>query len=419
MSHVTSSSGSGFNPTRPPADRIRFVSTYTGEHNLDTYLEHVERGGRSLSDLLSDLFNTSGDFNGDLFQFRQTSNEIQVRVGTYTSGQPEAGWSTLTPTLRASGSFVTQTVYNQLELVGVGSKLYIVNTDGQSYASQAAFEAASTTDLLFDAATFGDASEAIAIQKAAEASQSATDAATSLASVTTAVNAFETPTTGSLAVAQASATSATSTKPQIDTIYADIQTIQGNVNSNLLQSGTNLNSATALVQQATTDLTALTAIATQQTSDIAAVQAVANQNQTTLNSVTTQQATLTASATSISATQSQLTTDQAQVTTDAAAATAVLTDSGFIAVNTALSGSIATVSSNIAAINTLNTSFAGVVTGGTTISDFASAASTLQPRASDIQTVATNIDSVVAAAQVADIGAALEGALVIGPLILT
>lgn len=418
MTHGPNPSGSGFNPTRPRADRIRFVSDYTGEHVLDQYLEHAERGSRTLGDLLSDLFDTSGNFNADLFEFRQSSGSVQIRVGTYSPGQSEEGWSTLSPTLRAAGSFITQTTYNQLELVGLGSKLYIVNTDGQSYPSAADFEAASTTDLLFDAATFGDASEAIALQAATDAQASAALALDSLNQTNVAITTFQDPTTGSLTLAQAAAASATTTKSQIDTIYGDIQSIQGNINSNLTQTNTLVSTVTNLANQSNTDVATLNAIATQQTTDIANVTSVANQNSLTLASITTEQVTLASTAASIAATQSNLDTAQAQVTTDAAAATAVLQNSDFIAVSNALNTSIATVSTNIAAINTLNTSFSSITSSGTSVSTFASDITALGPIATDIELVSDNIDNVIAAAQAADVGSALEGALVIGPLIL-
>ena len=87
MAHYTENNAQGFTPTRPRAERIRFVSEYTGEHVLDTYLEHAERGGRSLSDLMSDIFNSSGQF-ADLFEFLPLA--AQDRIGIY-SDQTLAG----------------------------------------------------------------------------------------------------------------------------------------------------------------------------------------------------------------------------------------------------------------------------------------------------------------------------------------
>lgn len=419
MAHGPTPSGSGFNLTRPRADRIKFVSEYTGEHVLDTYLEHAERGSRTLGDLLGDLFDTSGNFNADLFEFRQSSGAVQIRVGTYSPGQSEDGWSTLSPTLRAAGSFVTQTTYNQLELVGLGSKLYIVNTDGQSYPSAADFEASSTTDLLFDAATFGDASEAIALQAATDAQEASALALDSLNQTNAAIATFQDPTTGSLTLAQAAAASATTTKSQIDIIYGDIQNIQGNINSNLTQTNTLVSTVTNLANQSNADVATLNAIATQQTADIASISAIAAANGNDLAYIQTELINLNNTASSIASTQSDLDATQTQVTTDAAAATAVLQNANFIAVSNALNTSIATVATNISSVNTLNDAFADITGVGTSISNFASDITSLGVIASDIEVVSDNIDNVIAAAQAADIGAALEGALVIGPLILT
>ena len=72
--------------TRPTADQLTFRSSANGVQNLDIYLEEAERGGRRLGDLLSDLFDTSGQFANDAFQFRvnSTTRQLQVRVGTFT-----------------------------------------------------------------------------------------------------------------------------------------------------------------------------------------------------------------------------------------------------------------------------------------------------------------------------------------------
>jgi hypothetical protein len=50
------------NPTRPTGEQVRFRSAVTGDHILDVYLEAAEKGGRTLPDLLDDLFDSSGLF---------------------------------------------------------------------------------------------------------------------------------------------------------------------------------------------------------------------------------------------------------------------------------------------------------------------------------------------------------------------
>lgn len=86
--------------TRPRGEQLRFESAKTGSHILDDYLEAVERGGRTLPDLLDDLFHPlTGAFRSDLFQFREDPDNpgfIQFRVGDYVD--PNTGWITLSYT---------------------------------------------------------------------------------------------------------------------------------------------------------------------------------------------------------------------------------------------------------------------------------------------------------------------------------
>ena len=412
MAHYTENNAQGFTPTRPRAERIRFVSEYTGEHVLDTYLEHAERGGRSLSDLMSDIFNSSGQFNADLFEFRTSNSQLQIRVGIYSD--PNTGWTDIQPVLRSGGIFATHTTYNQLEMVILGTKLYIVNADNQSFATAEAFEASANTDLLFDTAGVADTAEQVATQKAAEAAQSAADALGYLNQITTAVDAFEDPTTGSLTLAQAAATSATTTKGLIDTIYADIQTIEGNINANLTTSANQISSANNTLSSANTLLASVQSVANQNTTDIAAVQTAQQTNTTQLASIQTSQTALDASATSISNTQTQLTTDVATNTTNLASINSTLTDAGYLAVEAAISTSIATLYSNITDINDLADDFDDIETV-TTIPTFAANITTLGPLSSQISTLAAVSSDIQAAAALVD----LEDVLVIGPLILT
>lgn len=412
MAHYTENNAQGFTPTRPRAERIRFVSEYTGEHVLDTYLEHAERGGRSLSDLMSDIFNSNGQFNADLFEFRTSNSQLQIRVGIYSD--PNTGWTDIQPVLRSGGVFATHTTYNQLEMVILGTKLYIVNADNQSFATAEAFEASANTDLLFDTAGVADTAEQVATQKAAEAAQSAADALSYLTQITTAVDAFEDPTTGSLTLAQAAATSATTTKGLIDTIYADIITIEGNINANLTTSANQITSANNTLSSANTLLASVQSVANQNTTDIAAIQTAQQTNASQLASIQTSQTALDASATSISNTQTQLTTDVATNTTNLASINSTLNDAGYLAVEAAISTSIATLYSNITDINDLADDFDDIATV-TTIPTFAANITTLGPLSSQISTLAAVSGDIQAAAALVD----LEDVLVIGPLILT
>ena len=133
--------------TRPTADQLVFRSSTHGALNLDTYLEAAERGGRQLGDLLGDLFDTSGNFATDAFQFRlnTTSRELQVRVGTFTD--PEADWSDLGPIFRPKGRRTDGVAYSVMDVVGDGTDLYLVTEDigATELVGDAAFVASSKT----------------------------------------------------------------------------------------------------------------------------------------------------------------------------------------------------------------------------------------------------------------------------------
>ena len=83
--------------TRPTGDQLRFNSSVNGEIILDTYLEDAEMGGRTLGDLMADIFDANGDYRSDLFQFREdpaNPGMFQVRVGSFTNA--DTGWVTIT-----------------------------------------------------------------------------------------------------------------------------------------------------------------------------------------------------------------------------------------------------------------------------------------------------------------------------------
>ena len=83
--------------TRPTGDQLAFDSSANGVQVLDTYLENAELGGRSIGDLLADLFDNTGVFRSSVFQFREDPNNIghfQVRGGEFI--QADTGWQTIT-----------------------------------------------------------------------------------------------------------------------------------------------------------------------------------------------------------------------------------------------------------------------------------------------------------------------------------
>jgi len=102
--------------TRPTGEQLRFVSANTGEHVLDTYMENAEIGGRQLSQLLGDIFNSSsGTFDATIFTFQvdtTDNNKLEVRVGAGNSFV-ETGIEIFNP----RGAYATGVAYKPLDVV--------------------------------------------------------------------------------------------------------------------------------------------------------------------------------------------------------------------------------------------------------------------------------------------------------------
>ena len=172
-------------PTRPRLEQIRFTSSKTGTHNIDTYLESAEIGNRTLASLLADLFdeNSNGDFRSDIFDFRSNDGQLQFRVGTYTD--PEAGWQDVDFRTIAGKPAVSfppgmSTEYPAQSMFLVGSKLFISNTAIQ-FSTQSAFDAGVTAgDVIevFDANNLSTASLDAAVEAAEDAQEAAENATT-------------------------------------------------------------------------------------------------------------------------------------------------------------------------------------------------------------------------------------------------
>lgn len=112
--------------TRPTGEQLRFVSERTGEHNLDLYLEHAEKGGRVLGDLLDDLFKENGDFKADMFEFRvdPATLILQSRVGVFADNT--SGWVNSNQRLfRHRGEHATATAYERLDTATFNDELYV------------------------------------------------------------------------------------------------------------------------------------------------------------------------------------------------------------------------------------------------------------------------------------------------------
>lgn len=77
--------------TRPVGEQLRFESSKTGSHIIDTYLEAAEMGGRTLASLLEQLFNpTTGNIepfamriNNNVLEFKTAGTTVYVPVVSY------------------------------------------------------------------------------------------------------------------------------------------------------------------------------------------------------------------------------------------------------------------------------------------------------------------------------------------------
>lgn len=139
--------------TKPTGEQIRFRSANTGDHVLDTYLESAEIGGRTLTDLLDDLFDPSnnGVFRSDNFEFRFDSNKIQFRVGQFASST--AGFTDVTTFFAIKGTFSTSTAYNNFDVVTTSDKdVYIVHglSTATTYTSESNFISSANTTKIVD-----------------------------------------------------------------------------------------------------------------------------------------------------------------------------------------------------------------------------------------------------------------------------
>ena len=117
--------------TRPTGEQLRFVSASTGEHILDTYLEAAEKGGRTVPDMLADIFDAStGIFRSDIFEFRVTADrKLQFRAGDYSD--TTSGWEDVTSNpyfFRFRGAWSQSTAYSVTDVVTYDSLTWLCTT---------------------------------------------------------------------------------------------------------------------------------------------------------------------------------------------------------------------------------------------------------------------------------------------------
>lgn len=178
--------------TRPTSEQVRFRSAATGEHILDTYMEAAERGGRTLPDLLSDMWTDGGIIRTDIFEWRVTStNSLQVRTGDYVD--PEAGWVNVSGFFKDRGTFSAAATYSNFDVVTLSdTSVYLIRglTSATQYANEAALISAGHLKLIDITVLNAAVASAQLAQAAAETAQAAaetaeTNAATSASNAST------------------------------------------------------------------------------------------------------------------------------------------------------------------------------------------------------------------------------------------
>lgn len=83
--------------TRSRTDNIHFLSSATGTHILDAYLESCEKGGEELGTLLDRVFDENGNVRPDMIEFRENPDvqgELQTRPYIESQG-PDENWTTV------------------------------------------------------------------------------------------------------------------------------------------------------------------------------------------------------------------------------------------------------------------------------------------------------------------------------------
>ncbi len=174
--------------TQPRGEQLRFLSTKTGEHNLDTYLENAERGSKTIGDMLGDIFDSSGVFDATNFEFQfdPSDSQLEVRVGGSSNS-----YVNITNFFNIRGVYSSSsTTYKNFDLVTRSNgDVHIVhglasNTATTTFADDAAVGSSSNTTKIVDVS--GAAAQAsAAATSATNAANSATAAATSASAAST------------------------------------------------------------------------------------------------------------------------------------------------------------------------------------------------------------------------------------------
>jgi hypothetical protein len=132
--------------TRPLTDQVLFKSSKTGDHILDDYLEAAELGNKTIPDLLNILFDSTGNINSDLWQFRvnQTTGYLEYRVGLFSD--PNLGWTATNQDMfQPRGNWAASTTYGYLDCVSYNNLYYTCKT---AHLSTASFDATKWSKIL-------------------------------------------------------------------------------------------------------------------------------------------------------------------------------------------------------------------------------------------------------------------------------
>lgn len=133
--------------TRPTGEQLLFRSAQTGEHVLDAYLEAAERGGRTLPDMMADVFDEQGNLllplsNGQLIANAGSPAAPTVKVGAEQNGlsSPAAG----TLAISADGQEVARASAAGLQITGTLSATGQLTTNSATISGTLTVSGAAT-----------------------------------------------------------------------------------------------------------------------------------------------------------------------------------------------------------------------------------------------------------------------------------
>lgn len=248
--------------TRPTSEQIRFSSTKTGEHILDTYLEAVERGNKTLAELVDEVWAADGSINDDFVQLRVQSGTLKIQLRSGQFLDPEEGWrDTGTYFIKARGAWSQGIQYNVMDTVEFNNGYYLCL---ESHVSTSTFSAQKFTALLNPATLNAAIANAQASRDAAAASQAAalssqnaaaTSASQASGSATNAANsatAAANSASAALASQNAAATSASSASSSATTATnkaSEASASAGQANSSAAAAATSASTATARLNE--------------------------------------------------------------------------------------------------------------------------------------------------------------------------